>query len=587
MVVVGIRADFYAPTADYPELRQYLQDCQVLVGPMDQAGLRAAIERPAASAGLVVEAGLAEVLMADLGLRPPPFSPPASARDRDALVGPEAGSGQAPPAGGSYEAGRLPLLAYALAQTWAHREGRRLTIAAYRATGGIDGAVAHAAEAVYEGFDTASKEAAQRLLLRLVSLGEGTVDTRRRVTVTELTGTPGPAEPADTRRADTARAVLTNLVQARLLTADRGADSRDTADTGTDSTDTVEISHEALLSAWPRLRQWLTDDRAGLRIHRDLTDAAHAWQAQDRDPSHLFAGTRLTDARNWAAQHDQDLNLGEQAFLAASAHDQQRTTRRRRIAAAALAVLTLLSLTAAGIAINQRGAALTARDQAIANQIATEASQLTATDPSLAAQLDVAANQISPTPDSKTRLIAAATTPLASRLTGPTRNVYSVVFSPDGRTLAADTADQTVWRWNLADPAHPTPLGQPLTGPTDIVYSVAFSPDGKTLAAGSGDHTVWLWNLTDPAHPTPLDQPLTGPTSLVYSVAFSPDGKTLAAGSGDHEVWLWDLDVDNAIQRICATTSNTLTPAQWKQYIPQLPYSPPCAHPGHYGLLGH
>ena len=80
MVVIGIRADFYARSATYPELVPYLQDCQVLVGPMDQAGLRAAIERPAASAGLVVDAGLVEVLLADLGLHPRPIIPLASAQ---------------------------------------------------------------------------------------------------------------------------------------------------------------------------------------------------------------------------------------------------------------------------------------------------------------------------------------------------------------------------------------------------------------------------------------------------------------------------------------------------------------------------
>lgn len=62
----------------------------------------------------------------------------------------------------------------------------------------------------------------------------------------------------------------------------------------------------------------------------------------------------------------------------------------------------------------------------------------------------------------------------------------------------------------------------------------------------------------------------------VTSVAFSPDGQTLAAGSNDHNVWLWNLSIEDATQRICATTSNTLTPAQWNQYIPQLPYDPPC-----------
>jgi WD40 repeat protein len=126
---------------------------------------------------------------------------------------------------------------------------------------------------------------------------------------------------------------------------------------------------------------------------------------------------------------------------------------------------------------------------------------------------------------------------------------------------------------------------------------VAFSPDGKTLAAGGFQGKVWLWDFTNPAHPTKLGQPPTGPTSAVTSVAFSPDGKTLAAGGGtapmgspdrgDGIAQMWNLDVDYAIERICATTGNSLTPGQWKQYISQLPYDPPCAHPGHYGLLVH
>ena len=186
VVVIGIRADFYARSATHPVLARFLQDCQVLVGPMDQAGLRAAIEGPAATAGLVVDAGLVEVLLADLGLHPGPVIPLASVQAPGATAVPEEGSGQASPDGGSYGPGRLPLLAYALQQTWQHREGRRLTVAAYRATGGIDGAVARAAEAVYERFDADGRQAARRLLLRLVSLGEGTADTRRRVTVAEL-----------------------------------------------------------------------------------------------------------------------------------------------------------------------------------------------------------------------------------------------------------------------------------------------------------------------------------------------------------------------------------------------------------------
>ncbi|MGH3771867.1 MAG: WD40 repeat domain-containing protein, partial [Pseudonocardiaceae bacterium] len=149
--------------------------------------------------------------------------------------------------------------------------------------------------------------------------------------------------------------------------------------------------------------------------------------------------------------------------------------------------------------------------------------------------------------------------------------------SPDGHTLASGSDDQTVRLWNVTDPAHPTPLGQPLTGHTDGVTAVVLSPDGHTLASGSDDHTIRLWNLTDPPHPTPLGQPLTGHTDHVVAVAFSPDGQTLASGSQDHTVRLWEMNVNQAIQRICDTTANTLTPATWKQYVsPDLPYRPPC-----------
>ena len=139
--------------------------------------------------------------------------------------------------------------------------------------------------------------------------------------------------------------------------------------------------------------------------------------------------------------------------------------------------------------------------------------------------------------------------PLGAPLTGPRNTIYSVVFSPDGHTLAAASADDTVRLWNVTDPAHARPLGRPLTGPTGYVQTVAFSADGGLLAAGSGnsvagghDDTVWVWNVADPARPRLLrGMPLTGPASVVSGVAFSPSGGLLAASSQDDKIWLWKI----------------------------------------------
>ena len=165
--------------------------------------------------------------------------------------------------------------------------------------------------------------------------------------------------------------------------------------------------------------------------------------------------------------------------------------------------------------------------------------------------------------------------PLGVALTSGTATVLSLAFSPDGHTLASGNSFGEVRLWDVADPADPRPLGQPLTGGTAYVDSVAFSTNGHTLASGDADGTVRLWDVADPADPRPLGQPLTGGAAAVDSVAFSPDGHTLVSGSDDGTVRLWNLNVQYAIERICAAAGG-LTPRQWNAYIPQLRYQPPC-----------
>ncbi|MBV9142531.1 MAG: TIR domain-containing protein [Pseudonocardiales bacterium] len=150
--------------------------------------------------------------------------------------------------------------------------------------------------------------------------------------------------------------------------------------------------------------------------------------------------------------------------------------------------------------------------------------------------------------------------------------VRSVAFSPDGRTLAI-ASEGTVQLREAGDPHHSRPLGQ-LTGLTGTVYSVAFSPNGHTLATTSYDNVTRLWDVSTPQHPSPL-RTLTGHNGTVFSVAFSPDGRTLVTGSADHTARLWENDVDSVADRVCRITP-AITHNEWDQYLPGLPYRPPC-----------
>ncbi|MGB6162181.1 MAG: WD40 repeat domain-containing protein, partial [Pseudonocardiaceae bacterium] len=498
LVVVGVRADFYTTCANYSHLRTALQDNPLVVGPMSGTELREAIRYPAQNMGLDVEPGLVELLLRDLG-------DTATPAGESGMTG--------------YEAGRLPLLAHALRATWQQRHGHTLTVEGYRSTGGIHRAVATTAEGVFTGLDPTGQDAARTLFLRLIRIGDRTEDTRRRIARADLL-----------RGLDrnTVVPVVNAFTRGRLLTQEQ---------------DTIEITHEALLRAWPRLRQWIDTDRAGNLIRQELDEATAVWDRDRSDTAALYRGNRLEAARTWVTSrsYEGDLSPAASAFLAASTEQERRAVKLRRAVLVVLSVLALVASGAAVFAFQQRATAQSERDTAIFNQITAQADRLRSTDVSLAAQLDLTAYRMRQTPDLYTALVTAGNAALSTPLNGHADSVRAVVFSPDGRTLATGSADRTVRLWNVADPAHPMPLGPPLTGHTSTVRSVVFSPDGRTLATGSADQTVRLWNVADPAHSTPLGPPLTGHTNDVNAVAFSPDGHTLASASSDQTVRLWTV----------------------------------------------
>lgn len=517
VVVLGIRADFYAECTAHPQLRAALRAGPVLLEPMTEGELKDAIRRPAGSVGLDVEEGLVEVLLTELG-----------------TVGGSLGASTT---------GRLPLLAHALRATWQQRHGHTLTVDGYRVTGGIQGAIAMTANRLYDTLPPPCQEAARWVFLRLVIVGRDADDTRRRVRYEELLR-QAPDRVAAAR-------VLNDFTSGRLLTLDQ---------------DMVVMTHEVLIRAWPRLRDWIGHDRPGNLVRQDLEDAAALWEDAGREAAALYRGNRLETSLAWAETRGPELSDVARAFLAAARHHQRRGQRLRRGAVATITALAVVASLAAVFAFRQEAharaaatKALLSRDQAINAAVTSASVQLGPTDPSLSAQLAMTSYRMDPTPDAASRLITTQNTPLDTRLPGPSGAVYTVAYSPDGHMLAAGNVHQNLVRlWDVSDPGRPVALGRPVPVDRSVnsILSLEFSPDGQVLAvgghtshngdAGSGGF-VDLWSLTSPSHPVLLGRPESpgiqdwDALSSVESLAFSPDGRTLAAGRSAGLVSLWNV----------------------------------------------
>jgi DNA-binding SARP family transcriptional activator/WD40 repeat protein len=336
-IVLTLRADFYDRPLQYPSFGQLLHECQVVVTAPTDDDLLAAIEGPAELAGVEFEAGLVRALARDFG--------------RDAS---------------------LPLLQHALVELCDRRDGNRLTVDAYDAMGGIEGGLARRAESVFDECGMEQRPLVRRLFTRLVAIGDGSGDTRRRVQRRELDGLADSAAAVDD--------ILERFGASRLLSFDRDRQTRQP---------TVEIAHEALIDTWDRLAAWVDEDRDGLLLVRHLGSAARAWADRGRDEAELYRGARLEAVAAWATANPGDLGAVESEFLAASDElaereagerearavqqlHQQRRLRRRATFASGAAVLALI---AGGIAVVQsrraddrrveaRAAESTARDQA-------------------------------------------------------------------------------------------------------------------------------------------------------------------------------------------------------------------------------
>jgi DNA-binding SARP family transcriptional activator/WD40 repeat protein len=465
-IVATLRGDFYDRPLNYQRFGDLLGTSTEVVTALAPHELERAIVGPTEPLGLGVEPALVAQVASDVAEQP----------------------------------GALPLVQYALTELFERREDGRLTLAAYRDIGGVSGALAARAEHLYAIRDSRGREAVRQLFLHLVTLEEGAPDTRRRVPQSELAGLEVDS--------DAMHSTLDAFGRHRLLTFDRDPATREP---------TVEVAHEALLRAWPRLHGWIDAAREDLRTLRRLADATGEWTRNDREPSFLLAGSRLDQLETWSSSTSLALGHGEREYLRASvarrersqAAEETRVARERvlkrrsvtrlRAFVAVLAVGIIVAGTLTSIAVGRNATAQRFKQLAFARELAGAATANLDADRELAILLaleSIRVNDGVALPQVEDLLRGVGTTVAIDTSQVLSGGVSDIAFTRDGsRALLLGGDRYSLGVWDLSDGhralADVSPCGD---AECPLLLLPRISDDGSvvTVAAGS---SLRGWNL--------------------------------------------------------------------------------------------
>jgi WD40 repeat protein/DNA-binding SARP family transcriptional activator len=528
-VIVTLRADHYDRPLMYPRFGELLATRNETVPPLTADELEQAIRRPAERQETLLESGLVAEMIADVAHQP----------------------------------GGLPLLQYALTELFERRDGDRLTLSAYREMGGVTGALTSRADLVYTGSDAEGRRAIEQVFLRLVTLGEGRQDTRRRVAIGEL-------DALDVSEA-AVEAALEAYGHHRLLTFDHEPATREP---------TVEIAHESLLGAWSRLASWIDAARDDIRQNDRVRRAAAEWQGSGRDRSFLMSGSRLDQVEGWAAATRFSVGQSERAYLKASmehrdrarrqeqarrnheASLERRSVRRLRGLVAVFAVAALVAGSLTIVATNQGGRAEREARIASARELAAAAVANVENDQQLSVLLAIEAVERTRSVDGS--VLWEAEEALHRAVTA-SRIVTSIPGSGDWRLFSDQIFGAIDWgpaglvvMDGVFASDGPRPVGtvdlrDQETG--EIVRSLSghdekrltgaeFSPDGSMLATTGEDGRLKVWDLSSDHVITSVRRP-----GVARGPSFSGDGSRVAAAFGpigvpEGVVRVVDLDTD-------------------------------------------
>lgn len=485
--LLTIRADFIHQLMLHPGMGRRLEQALVLIPPLQHHEISAAVSGPAEGVGVDVSPELIAEITHDVGARP-------------AL---------------------LPLMQYALTDSFERLQGSLLDVAQYHEAGGISGTLARRADSILDSLGDEGQDAARRILLRLVTVTDEGEGVRRRVPRDELAG---PAIPD---------AVIDDLTKSlgavRLITFDR--------DPAT-GTPTVEIAHESLLEEWPRLRQWVDQARDDLLIERRLNLALSEWEDADRDPGLLLSGGRLVSMEEWAGQTAGiELTSNQRQYLAISrTHEDSEDRRRRRrkrltTTAAGAATAVIVSLAVAAF-VSQQNARSSERANEILGLVAGSTANLDL-DPELSILLALEAVERSGNEVARDVQEALHAAVLESRLlarldhggegiahVSPTGETF-VSSGPTGNTVVIRRLDTLE---EVATLTHDDAVG-------DAVYDAA----GDRIATTSLDGSLVIWDAA-----TGNELWAVQAREQPRIPAFSRDGNLVAASTLSGAVLVWD-----------------------------------------------
>jgi hypothetical protein len=481
-LIIVLRSDYLSRLLELsPSWATLVEENIAFVGPMSAAALRRAVEAPAHSAGLAIEAGLTDLIL----------------RDAAGAVG------------------ALPLLQYILRALWERRQQGYLTVEAYQFLGGLAGSLARDADAFFHTLSPGDNEKAMALLLRLVAVGPDGAFVKKVATVDELVFA---SSPEDIRR------ILNYLVNSRMVVV--SSDGFQTR---------VELAHEAIITAWPRFRDQIEQMSQFLRLRTRLGMAATRWQEANKRGDFLYpeGEVRLLKSQELFDHHLTELSPLEREFLEVSMNA-QRTRQRARFAV--LASLVILSLLTASLAIFSWKKAEYANKQYM---MATEA-QFARTKEAEFARLATlgALSVVSPDGTRMLRVDPSGTLSLIDIKTGlkveliaaPSEAVSTAEFSPYGRLLAIGTNSGRVLIYDSETKSEKMSF----MGHESAIRRLAFSPDGRLLASGSDDARARIWSLDEGSLAViTADSPVIG-------IAFSPDGSRLVVTSEAGGVYIAD-----------------------------------------------